>query len=229
MHGLETIVVRPELGPQPAHVGVHGAAVAHVAVAPDVVEQTFAGQYLAAFFHEGHEEFELDGGQIEFAPDQPHFKSCAVEREGTNFQLLARARSARFFDEQAEPEDEFARAEGFGQVIVSAQFESGHAVLGAGFGREHDDRNPGGDFARAQLTANVFAPHFRDHQIKDYGGRQFFAGQFQAGQAVGSFDHGKAFFAQMQTDQVEDVGLILDDQYNFFRGLFGGHASLGAR
>ena len=171
MHGPETLLVRPELGPQASHVRVHRSAAAHVTVTPDVVKQAFAGQYLAAFFHEGHEKLELKGGQIEFASPQPHFKSCAVEGERTNHQLFSRAWSAGFLDKQAEPEDEFARAERFGQVIVGAKFESGHAVLGAGFGRQHDNGDLGCGLAGPQLTANILSPHFRDHEVENDGRR----------------------------------------------------------
>ena len=221
--------MRLELGPQSADVRVHGAAAAHVAVAPDVMKQCFAGQHLAAFFHQGNEKSEFECGQVELASAQPHFESCPVESKGPHLELLAGIGGAGFLDEQAEPQDEFSRAERFGQVIVGTQLETGDTVLGPGFGREHDDGNPGSDLPRAQLTANILAPHLRDHQVEHHGRGQFFARQFQACQAVGSFDHDETFFAQMQSNQVENVGLVLDDQNNVFWGRFGGHATFGAR
>jgi hypothetical protein len=77
--------------------------------------------------------------------------------------------------------------------------------------------------AGPQLTADVLAAHFRNHQVENHGSRKFFARDFQTADAVFGLEDDIALFAQMQADQIEDVRFVLDDQNGLLVGFFGRH------
>ena len=218
MDGVQEFFVRTELGAQAAHVGVDGAAVARVAVAPDIAEQGFAVEHLAAAFHERNHEPEFEGGEIQFAASEPHLEAAAVKFEGTHAEFLAGFARAGLLDEQLQAQNEFARAERLGQVVIGAQFQASHALLGTRFGGEHDNGNLRGRFRRADLPADIFAPHLGDHQIEHDGGGKFFPRHPQPGHAIARLEHVVALSAKVQAEQVEDVGFVLDDQNGILVG-----------
>src|SRR6266481_551877 len=115
--------------------------------------------------------------------------------------------------------DQFARAEGLGDVIVGAHFEADDAVGFVAASREHEDRKTVEGLVLADFAANVQAGHFRKHEIeKKQIGWRFFQGGKAAGAVEGGVDL-KPLVGKVVADEFDDVSIVFNYQYALHEGI----------
>lgn len=193
--------------------GIDGAGVDDVVVLPHVLEELFAGLNAAATFHEGGEEFEFGGGQVDALAADGDEVARDIDGEVTGLEAFgAFGGLGAAFEEFADAEDEFAGAERLGDVIVGAEFETQNAVDFGGPGGEHDDGDAGGGGVAAEELADFQAVHLGEHDVEEdeIGGIE--AGGLEGFGAVGGGDHLEAGTFQIEGDQFDGIGLVVHDQ-----------------
>ena len=146
---------RTELFAEAAHVRVHRARVNQAVVFPHIPKQGVPGLHAPGALREGGEQLEFGRGQFKRPALPVGQMPRHVNQQVAEPHLVARflpgfAPRKDFFD----AEQEFARAERLGQVIIRAQLQAEHPVNLGGLGREHDDGNPGGGRVEPQGLAN---------------------------------------------------------------------------
>ena len=73
-----------------------------------------------------------------------------------------------------------------------------------------------------ELAADLLAAHLREHQVEHDGVGAVFARGGECLEAVVGFEHGEAGGAQLVADEIDDIGLVIDDQHGM-----GTHKPLG--
>jgi hypothetical protein len=122
-------------------------------------------------------------------------------------------------EESLDPSRKFSKAEWFGDVVVSAKFQTQHPVQLFGFGCEHHDRELLVDFARA--FADFQPVEFGEHQVEENERILILLDLQQPRFTIPSTVEFVADAVEMDLDQVADVGVVFDDEYFFVhRGLF---------
>ena len=149
------------------------------------------------------------------------FAGAAVHGEDTAFERSRRLLKFGRVDaaqNRLDPGDQLLRAERLGQVIVRADFESGHDVALLGFRGQHDDRHSSGPRIAAEAAADRQAVDTGQHQIEQNQIRFEFGRLSQRSLAgVAKLDPVESLFVQVVADQLLNRFLILDYQYLFFR------------
>src|SRR5207249_4707317 len=108
----------------------------------------------------------------------------AVFDQLRRFLLLGGAAEDRF-----DAGDQFARAERFGDVVISAHFEANDAVGFGGAGGEHDQGRVGGAVFSAQAAADLKAIDAGHHQVEDDQVGTMLGGDLETALTVGGDDH----------------------------------------
>src|SRR5262249_23554538 len=105
---------------------------------------------------------------------------------------------------------QFARAEGFGDVVVRAQFEQKHFVGDITGGAEHNDRK------RGRLGLNFFAQvssrELGQAQIENNGRRRRSLKAFQRRLSVGAHFHREAFGFEQTFQRFLNRGIVLNNE-----------------
>ena len=120
--------------------------------------------------------------------------------------------------------DQFARIEGFGQIIIGAHFQTNDAVDFVALGGEHDDRN--GVFGGAQAAADGKTIFAGQHQIQHHEVEMFAVQGAIHHRAIRYGAHRKPLLAQIARKQVAQAGIVIDEQNFIARG--GGRGSSGS-
>ena len=167
--------------------------------------------------HQGFEHGEFARGQRQFFAiflqcAQTHVKRKRPERD--NF-LVARRRAQHLGGGAAAQHgmnagQQFARIEGFGQVVVGADFEADDAVNVFALGGQHDDGCT--VIGSAQSPADGQAVFARHHQIQH--DQVHGVAQHDAVQRLAVFgkDDVKALLGQIAAQQVADTGIVVKNQ-----------------
>ena len=165
--GLDAPGVPPEFFAQAADVGVDGAGVDGAGVAPDLLQQRVARLRAAPAFEQQAEQLELGGRQVELLAVEGDLEIAPVDDEFADGQpVVAPLGPAHAPQHGFHPQDEFARAEGLGHVIVRADFQPGDALGGLALGGEHQHGDRGGVRLGFELAADLLAVHVREHQVE---------------------------------------------------------------
>ena len=200
-----------ELLAQVADVGLEHARVAAEVVLPDVLEELRAREHAARVEHEVAQQAVLGRGELDVLPRAHDLVRVLVEldvleREAARLGL-GQAAAAQ---DRADPGDELLEAEGLRDVVVAAEGEAADLVVGRVAGREEDDRHPRA--LGAEALGDVEALHVREHDVEhdevrlergDRGER--------VGAGPGRLDL-EALEAQGHAHDVDDVGLVVDDE-----------------
>jgi len=110
----------------------------------------------------------------------------------------------------ADAGDEFADAEGLGDVVIGAEVEAGDAVV---FGVEagEDEDGEGGGFA--ELTEDVEAVDVGEDDVEEEeGGRWVGLGEGEGFGAGGGFGDAPAGALQGEPDEAAESGIIVGDE-----------------
>jgi hypothetical protein len=197
-------------------VDVDGAGVAVEALAPDVVEEVVAGEDDAGVGGEGGEEVELFGAEGDLCTGDEEAAGVEVEVEVAEVDLAGGmgrwsdgARDAA--EDGADADDEFLGVEGFGQVIVGAEFETFDFVAVVVEGGEHDDGDVGGG---TEAAADAAAVETGEHEVEDDevdGGGVCFEG-VEGGGAVVDDPDVVSIAAEIELDEFGDGAVVFDDE-----------------
>ena len=159
--------VRSDLAAQTGDVDVDGAVEDDDLVAPDAVENLLAGEDHAAVGEEQGEDLELLLGEGEFravegadlAPEV-HFEP--FESDGFGFG----AGGCGAAQDAAHAGEDFADGEGFGDVVVGAEVQSGDGIVFGVAGRAEDHGDTGRFGILLEDAGHAEAAHFAHHDIE---------------------------------------------------------------
>ncbi len=112
-----------------------------------------------------------------------------------------------------DPRHQLGHRKRLGQVIVGAQLQAEDAVQFAGACAGDDDRCVARHGAGA--TADFQAVDAGQHQVEDQCIPAALLEQAHAFVAIGTVGHLELLVAQVQADQVGDMGIVLDHQDSF--------------
>ena len=117
-----------------------------------------------------------------------------------------------------QPGDDLFEAERLGDVVVAAERQTCDLVLQrVSGGQEQRGRV---DAVGAQPAQHAEAVHAGHHHVEDHGVGPDLAGLVERGGAVGGGVHLEALELQAHREQLDDVGLVVDDEDARFGNVF---------
>ena len=108
-----------------------------------------------------------------------------------------------------DAQDQLARAERLGHVVVRAEFQAGDAVTLVRSSGEHDDRDVGGG---AQLARDFLAGHVGQAEVQHDEVRPRVGGHRDRLGAGTRREDTQALALEVAADELPDLGFVLDDQ-----------------
>src|SRR5262249_39758836 len=209
--GGEVLGGGAELLAKPAHVSVDGAGVDEAVVFPDVTQKGFAGLGAASAQGQRGEELELGGGELDWAAFHFDFVARDVELKFLPDKAVGLLMFGGSTPEEAlDAQDQFPRAEGFGDVVVGAEFQTENPIHLRGLGGEHDDRDGGRAGVAPEDFANFQAVHSGDHQVEDDKVGQQVAGFLQGFFAVDCGGDLVTGTFEVEAHQFDGIRLVVD-------------------
>ena len=170
--------------------------------AEDAFAEFIAGDNLAGQFGEGGHEFELNGGELQGTTVVANEAGARINFDIAEDGAIGRGRGGRdcgsgrggAAQDGVNSRGELAGIEGFGEVIIGADFQSDDPVHVVAVRGEHDDGNGGHgtDFAE-----NLEAAHAGKHHVENDEGIGAGESAAEAGAAVVN-----GFGAQALRDEV---------------------------
>ena len=135
--------------------------------------------------------------------------AAEVDGRGADLQDLGRRRPFGAPQHRLDARDELGRRERFGHVVVGAELEPEHAVDLAVAGGEEDH----GDRRRLpKPAAHLEAVDVGEPDVEHDEARPVLADRLDAVLAGGGLHDPEALAAEVELDQVGDVGLVVDDE-----------------
>jgi hypothetical protein len=196
---------------------IDGAVEDFVIAFPDFAEQLFAGFHAAGVAGEAEEEIEFDGGEGERLSGERGGAGGGVEAEVAHHHLGFRGvvggggcrGGAVASGDGAQSGEQFAGRGGFGEVIVSPDFEADDAIGFIAAGGEHEDGDVG---VPADLLERFEAVEAGEHDIEDHGVPGFAGGGGDAGGAVMDGFHLVAHGAEVIGEQAAEFTVVIDQE-----------------
>lgn len=153
-----------DLAAQPLHVHVDEPCVAGMAIAPDLLQQQFAGERLPRGARECEQQVELQRGERNQSVTAVHRVRVDVDDQVTDAQHRGvLAGGAHPAQPRPDPRQEFLCLERLGHVVVGARLQPLDHVTGVGLRGEHHDRHIR---FRPQVATHVDAVATGKHQIQ---------------------------------------------------------------
>ena len=184
--------------------------VAVIVGTPDEAEQALTVEHRALVLGERREQLELLGAELELLTVQRHLAAGAVDAEAVDLDdvrdlplPLATA------EDGFHSRHELARIEGLGHVVVGADLEADDAVDVVTAGGEDDHRHVAG---LADLLADGQAVHLRHHYVEDDEVRAHRLRPLERLLAVRRGLDPEALVVQVETGELDDVLLVIDDE-----------------
>ena len=146
---------------------VDRAGVDDAFVAPDVVEQPVARLHTAAPLQKRAQKFELDAGEMDAFAGDRNLMPRRIDVNGAGRDRFFAQLIFRAAQDRLDAQNDFARTERLGHVIVRAKFQTGDAIELMRLRRQHHDRNVARGRVALQDLANFQAGHFRQHKIEN--------------------------------------------------------------
>jgi hypothetical protein len=202
---------------------VESAGGAEVIVTPYVVEQSVTGENFAGVSGEELKELKFFCGEFLDGFAAAQLKSFRVDGDVADVEnflsvLFGGGSCAGTTKEGVNSGEQFADAEGLGDVVVSAEIQSDDFVDFLTFRSQH--QNGGRIFLGAELFAYVVPAGAREHDVKDDQGRVAFAYCLDGFIATVADGHVKTVPFHDFFQSEENVGIIFDDENpGFHRGL----------
>src|SRR5882724_1633746 len=133
-----------ELATQARHVDVHRPGLDEAVAAPDHVEQLLAPEHPPGRPHQGGQELELLGRQLDLAALHPDLEAIAVDLQIADLEaclLFLRVGRSPATQHRADPGDQLTGRERLGDVVVGADLEAEDLVPLLDAAADHDHRN----------------------------------------------------------------------------------------
>lgn len=213
--GLDEVGGGAELLAEAADVGVDGADVDLVAfaVGPHLVEEVFAGLDAAPAASEDGEEAELGGGDVDAPSAEEDAMSGDVHGQFAEDEEIG-VGLVDVLPVEAAPdaEDEFAGAEGFGDVVIGTELESEDPVHLGGPGGEDEDGDTFGERVALEAFADLEPVDVGEHEVEHDEVGPLGPGGVEGLEAVGGGDDEEAAVAEFAHDQVPQIGFVIDHE-----------------
>jgi len=120
-------------------------------------------------------------------------------------------------EEELDAGDEFARAEGLGDVVVGAGFEGGDQVGFAAARGEHDDGEAMKERVLADFGEKLEAGEAGEHGVEEEEIGNGLREGGAAGEAVRGIGYVETGILQFVANEYNDIGVVLDDENAFHR------------
>lgn len=188
-----------------------------VIVSPDSIEEDVSCEDSAGIAQEMLEQAELFCCEWDLDLFHGDFMSREIHHE-IAVAKLGRAVVRLLFKPSKEGLDagnQGLGAKWFGDVVVGSQFQTDDGVRFLGLSGQHDDGEHRGCRSRSKAFADLEAVDLRQHQVEDDQIRLLLLGLPEAFHTSLGRDGLKAFFLQIELDQLENVVLIFNDE-DFF-------------
>ena len=203
-----------------ADVNVHAARCDEAVGAPDGVEELIAGEHAVGTRGQVVEQAKFERAERDGLSGMADAIGSRVDSKAADFDDARGVNGWLGATEQGfDAGDEFAGAEGLGDVIIGAHFEAYDAVGFVAARGEHQDGKTVEGFVLADFAADVQAGHFREHEIEQEKiGRCFLERREAAGTVEGGIDL-KAFVGKIVADEFNDIAIVFNDEYAFHEGI----------
>ncbi len=185
-------------------------------VAEDALAEFIAGNHLAGQLGESGHEFKFDGGERDGAAVVAHEAGASIHFEiAENGEVRRRRgrgirRSGRgAAQDGVDARGKFTGIEGFGEVVIGADFEADDAVHVVAVGGEHHDGNRRGG---ADLTENLEAAHAGEHHVEDDQGIGTGESAAEAHGAVMDGFGAQALRNEIFRDEFAQLNVVIHDQ-----------------
>ena len=189
---------------------VNRSRVTEIVKAPYIVEQLCAGEHAVRTGGEKVQQLDLLRRRIHALALDNQIVRLLVDHQIVKRQLLGRIIRRHTAEYRTHARNDLRHFERLDDVVVRTHLQTGNAVRGLAFGRQHDDRHI---TLRTDLPADRPAVHHRHHHVEQQHVRLVGLPLFDALHAVFRLKHRVAFALQIQAQQLTDVGLVLYDQY----------------
>ena len=178
------------------------------AVAPDGIHDGLASKGAAGALEEELQEAEFLRGEGNICAAAEEAVGDGVE--AAIAELIRGGGGGMAAEEGLRAGDEFADAEGLGDVIVGAEIEAADDVFLLALCGEHEDGH--GEFFRADGAADFKAVEAREHDIEDDEVRGAVEGGIEALLAVAGGADLVAEGGEVVLEGAEDGGVVFDDE-----------------
>src|SRR5687768_10966636 len=196
---------------EPGDVDVDRACGWHGVVAPHFVEEFFAGQRGASMFDEVLQQLELARRNFERPSRLRHLRPAEVDPHLAELVALRRMRRrGRTSQFGLDACQQLHHLEGFGDVVVCAEFEADDLVDDLSPGREHDDRSF--DRAFPQLLEHVETTQTRQHYVEQYEVERFAGRALQSTFPIGGDIDGIPFAGEPVAQREHEAGFVFDEE-----------------
>ena len=195
------------------HIDVHGAWGHKAGIAPDGIEQVIAAEDAAWMPGKVIQQSKFGrGGGGELSPHlQLH--GAGIDDHFLEADDGGRRRPFKTAQHSLDPGDQFPGGEGFGDVVVGAQFQAQDAIVFPRPGGEKDDRNGAESGIAAQTAAHIEAVSARNHDVQkeEHGRLALGVGDQVCRGAVDAYTKTCGF--QMMLYQTGNIRIIFEDAY----------------
>ncbi len=186
-----------------------------VAGTPDVAEELAVSDNFSAMLEQEAEEGVFFDGEVNLGAGFGHGAACEINlhvAEGRDADLAGGLGAA---EEDADAGEEFATAEGFGEVVVGACVEGGD--LGGLVALDGEDED-GRVTPFAEAAEDVEAVHVGQAEVEDDGVGALDGGFVEAEGGVFGFAHPVAAGLKRDAEEAADLDFVVDDEDFGFGG-----------
>src|SRR5271169_5715870 len=210
--------VRLDLFADAADVDVDGAGSDVGGIAPDGVEQMIAAENASLVAREIIEQAEFGGGRGNQVSAYGEGHGRRIDFDIADFHRAGRQGTLEAPQHSLDARDEFPRAEGLGDVVVGAEFETEDAV---GFAALRGQENYGhgcqaGGLANSAADFESIFAGDHDVEHEESGSLAFGVGEHVG--AGGIHADREAFVFEMMADEAGNVRVVFDDEKAGFHG-----------
>ena len=192
------------------HVDAQVVRVFLVARTPDVAEELAVGDDLSAMLEQQTEECVFFDGEVNVRAGLGHGASREIDLHVAERCDAYLAGGLGAAEEDADAGEEFAAAEGFGEVVVGAGIQGGD--LGGFVALDGEDED-GRVAPLAEAAEDVEAAHVGQAEVEDDGVGALDGGFVEAEGGVFGFAHPVTAGLKRDAEEAADLDLVVDDQY----------------
>src|ERR1700722_2479689 len=188
-------------------------------VTPDGIEQMIARKNASRVAREIVEQAEFGGGGGNRGAAHGEDHGRGIDFYFTNLHGTGRERAFEAAKHGFDAGHEFARTEGFSDVVVRSDFEAENAVGFAAFRskKNHGHRREAGSLAHG--AAEFEAVFAGDHDVEDKQSRTLPLGVAENIGAGGINAHREAVVFEVMADEAGNVGIVFNDEDVGFHGI----------
>jgi hypothetical protein len=178
-----------------------------------------AGLNAAPPLSQEHEQLEFSGGQIHFLSSPGYQVPRPIYHQLAEFEpFLFLVVGLAALENPFHPQNQFPRAERFGDVIVGPEFQAENAVNLSGLGGEHDDGHLCGCRIASEHFTDFETVHLGQHQVQNDEAGHKPTGFLERFSAIGGNGDIKSALSEIKLNQFNSLRLVIHNQD------FGSHA-----